>query len=157
MSGLTSFSIGIADIDIRGYSCGRACHTCRHTRVPSRVFGSQRWNLNSWIFSESKKETSVYAASFTTTGEDTSFKLVVPDADLVVCLYIEAYESRASLQDVDVCRLFTYTLRDRPKRSIGLLCPIAVEVYLPLLFIQGDPDHPEAMFFSETVSPIEMR
>jgi len=23
--------------------------------------------------------------------------------------------------------------------------------------IQGDPDHPEAMFFSETVSPIEMR
>jgi len=26
--------------------------------------------------------------------------------------------------------------------------------YIP---IQGDPDHPEAMFFSETVSPIEMR
>jgi len=39
------------------------------------------------------------------------------------------------------------------KREVGNLSDYNIRI----IHIQGDPDHPEAMFFSETVGPIEMR
>jgi len=77
-------------------------------------------------------------------------------ASTVIQLYIKDILDAFLHQDVTVRKAALKVIQLILQQ--GLVHPVQVcTCHSFIQYIQGDPDHPEAMFFSGTVNPIEMR